>query len=636
MLLTEQFHAADGNTKAVVPVRNLKEYLTQARVLEVPPWQREYSWQTTKEGQVDALLDDLLTFAKNDAVNEYLIGSVILCGDQSRPGKLTSLLIDGQQRTLTLSLFIMCARKFLQVHKLVDINKASDIELFNDLGKCVTSNAYNFTPKVSMHQENANAILHSIYDWSVAESRNTTDEIFNSADAQTLTQRNLADVAKFIYTQLETDGWDSNKLVAWLEKIINGVKLIELELSNEREAIAVYDRINNRGMQLNSADLVKNILFQQVADEEFLTISDSWKAMVAGLNECEKRVRMQEPKYLLRALAASHSGKKIPYDDLVTFWVNRLNGTAKEVDEDGKEVRIPAISPIEFANTLALSAAKLAELAKNRCSFGDLKEIYLAAELGSVQHFAVLLAGYDIESEDVFRHLASQVNARTMLYILGKERTQTFESLVPIWAKKISDLGPEATIASVNAVFKDCALPAEELWQNLESQVLAWSYQNATEKRKIRSVIAYLSSHLDKKRKKPLSIVDAMRTTKKPGETAGWDLDHVMPQKIDKSKEFQKIGNLVLLCPRDNRSMKDADPSLKGSWYNQCEIGLTKTLSDVSKLNDADQKIMNDLFDKFSVNSALIDLNNWTQSAVLERSKFYSSYFKEVLSSHMA
>ncbi len=636
MLKTDNLSGVNGVKQSVVPVRNLKEYLTQNRVLEVPPWQREYSWQTTKEGQVDALLDDLLTFAKNDSVSEYLIGSVILCGDSSRPDKSRSLLIDGQQRTLTLSLFIMCARKFLQVHKLVNINKASDIELFNDLGQCVTANTLNFSPKVSMHQENANSILHSIYDWSVAESRNTTDEIFNNADAQTLTQRNLADVAKFIYTQLETDGWDSNKLVDWLVKIINGVKLIELELSNEREAIAVYDRINNRGMQLNSADLVKNIIFQQVEDDDFLAISDSWKAMVAGLNECEKRVRMQEPKYLLRALAAKESGKKISYDDLVTFWVNRLTGKTKDIDVDGKEILLPALSPIEFANTLALSATKLSELAKNRCNFGQLQEIFLAAELGSVQHFAVLLAGYDIESEEVFRHLASQVNARTMLYILGKERTQTFESLVPVWAKKISALGPEATIAGVNAVFKECAEPSEELWKSLGTQVISWSYQNASEKKKIRAVIGYLSSHLDKQRKKPLSIIDAMRTTKKQGETAGWDLDHVMPQKINKGKEFQKIGNLVLLCPRDNRSMKDADPSLKDSWYNQCEIGLTKSLSNISKLNEPDQKIMNDLLAKHSKNSNVIDLNQWNQAAVDERSNFYSNYFQAVLSSHMA
>ena len=85
-----------------IPVISLMEYFTQSRVLVIPPWQREYSWSVAEDEQVDTLLKDLKKFLTDDSASEYLLGSIVLCtlpNENSRP-----LLIDGQQRTLTLTL----------------------------------------------------------------------------------------------------------------------------------------------------------------------------------------------------------------------------------------------------------------------------------------------------------------------------------------------------------------------------------------------------------------------------------------------------------------------------------------------------------------------------------------------------
>lgn len=607
-----------------VPVRTLKDYLSQERTLLIPPWQREYSWKTGDGQQVATLLSDLLAFAKDQSATEYLIGSVILCETDSNSARSELLLIDGQQRTLTLSLFLMCARRYIKKNNLVNGNKTQDTTFMTESLECLNERPFGtFTPKVSMNQGKANEILAEIYDWGEATS-DIGEDIFLRADAQTLTQRNLSEVAKYIYQEFEKEAWENDKLISWINKIIHNVKLIELELDNQREAISVYDRINDRGMSLSSADLIKNILFQKVDDDLFEEISENWQSMVENLNECKKLARLQDPKYLLRALAAKEKGEKIVYEELVRFWTSRFDDSNSRT------------SPRDFAQDLVVSSKNLSDLARNVSSVhGDMPEIFLAAELGSVQHFPALLAGSFIKDKAVFKRLADQVNARTLLYILGKERTQTFESLVPPWTKAVSDCGPDATIENLNSVFSEHAKPSSELFESVEIQFSKWDYRNSSDRKKIRAVLAYLSAHLDHQVNRELKVQDAMRTRKQKGQKYGWELDHVMPQDFENEMPFQGIGNLVLLTPEDNREASNSEPSLKNVWYNQCQLVLTKSLSDLSQLTAAHRNKIEGLFKELDVDSEKMSLAHWNTESVSERTKFYFKYFKSIINSYL-
>ena len=60
-----------------VPVRTLREYFTQDRLLRIPEWQREYSWQATESGQVGVLLSDLKEFVESSE-KEYLLANYLM------------------------------------------------------------------------------------------------------------------------------------------------------------------------------------------------------------------------------------------------------------------------------------------------------------------------------------------------------------------------------------------------------------------------------------------------------------------------------------------------------------------------------------------------------------------------------
>lgn len=605
----------DGNK---LPVVSLEEYFNQHRTLVIPPWQREYSWG---DQQVETLLDDLKNFYENRGVSQYLLGSIILCEENVDGEKSEPLLIDGQQRSLTLTLFLMCARKYLKTNNLIDGASDKHTKLSQDILNCLTDNPEGrYFPKVSMNQAKANEILAELFDWSNTTSPTVGADIFQRADLQTRTQRNLTEVAKAIYSKFQSNEWVLlDDFIPALIKIIDGIKLIELTVTDKRESIAIFDRINDRGMILSKADLIKNIIFSRVSDKEFDLISDNWNEMSEKLMET-KKVRLQDPKYLLRAMSHVQFGAHPGYDNLATFWEDKFNDA---------ETKISAKS---FSDSLPVNAKSLLSLVKGEHpDFQSIPEIFMASELGSVQHYSVLLAGSQISDEKAYRTLMSQVNYRTMLYMLSKERTQSFDLMVPEWANAVHALKAGATVEQLKEVYRNVALPTDEIFYNLQMRMSEWLYGSAGDRKKMRAVLALLSTHLNNTCGKPLKIQDAMRSSRRAG-IQPWQLEHIAPQSQNTEPIWHGIGNLVLLAPTDNLEASDKDPSLKKLHYNQSELVLTKTLSDMPIVNTSATKV-SELYSKLGNFAPSWSLDSWDKKAIDARGEFYYKYLVHIFKS---
>lgn len=82
--------------------------------IEVPEWQRSYSWATQ---QVETFWRDLLDFSdlypgENIVGEEYFLGSIVLV-----VGGPTNLLLDGQQRLATSTILLSVLRDARREHK---------------------------------------------------------------------------------------------------------------------------------------------------------------------------------------------------------------------------------------------------------------------------------------------------------------------------------------------------------------------------------------------------------------------------------------------------------------------------------------------------------------------------------------
>ena len=622
-----------------IPVISLSTYLTQDRTIVIPPWQREYSWSTSEDEQVDTLLKDLLKFLQDPNTNEYLIGSVVLCSLPDQPGR--PLLIDGQQRTLTLTLLLMCCQKFLRTYDLINGKNPQDTTLDSLITSCINSNSFQagaLDPRVEMKRSDADDTLRELYNWAIIPGE-FNKSVFKDMDKKNPTQKNLINSTEFIYKKLvgsekiNKDKSVTKKPGEWLQphemkqgilKLLNGVKFIQIEVDGRRESISVFDHINNRGMALNPADLVKNLMFENVKDSEFEGISDNWNVMVEKLMSTKKS-RLQDPRYLLRSLSHIYYGAHESYDNLDVFWSKKFEENKKNPDN--------GLGAVEFSKKLPVYAGHLKSfvLRENTFKF-PLSDIYLSGELGSVQHYSVLLAGSHFSNKETFALLAKQVNLRTVLYMLSEERTQMFDAMIPNWAAAIKALPATATREELVTVYKKHALPNEGLFSDLRDRMGEWDYTTSS-KKKIRTVLAILSVHMNSICKADVRIEDAMRARKVTGENHPWEIEHVLPQAKSKDSIYQSIGNLVLLSSADNNDLSANAPEFKKEHYDKCSLFLTATLTgkDVPNANQA-QKIA-DLFKAIGVKEKKWDLDNWDSDSIIARTDFYHLYLMHIIKS---
>ena len=608
------------NYTQVVPVLSLSSYFTQDFTLSVPPWQREYTWRATEEdGEVSVLLDDLKQFVEDLEKQEYLLGAVILC-DTEDPK--VAYLIDGQQRTVTLTLLIMCCYQYLKEKELLS---AKDFKFQTKIHNMITGSEYGYKPHVNFTQKNANSILAQIYDWMNAESDRGV-KFIEETDAYSKTQNNLLSVVGAISKKLHDEEWfTTDKLIPALEKILDGVKVIQLRLDSKREAIQAYDRINHRGVRLNDADLIKNQLFELVDDKIFDEISESWQGMIQTLQD-SKSAKFQDPKYLIRAHAWTVWNKKITYDELADYYKKEYLGKKQE--------------PLAFAQELELYAGSLVNYLKHKhVKFGQLPLLMPSQSLGSVQHFPLLLAGEAISSKEVFEKLYHQIASRTLLYVLSKERPPEFESYIPKWASEIRSAGKGLTSDDLDRIYDQFAFGPSDgafetksrLLSNLHLQVDSWRVNNSADKKKIRASLALMSWWMDQLCEKTFPDIDDFFKTRKL-KSKGWDIEHISAIGFDDptvSLDLKhSIGNLALLSPLDQRAAKNAAPIDKLLIYSHSTVVLSKTVTGES-LTPRMNKIRDEIYRDCGIVPNW-SLSKWNAEAIGARRDFYKAFLTKI------
>lgn len=627
----------DQNVTNGIPLLTLKEYLSSNRTLVIPPWQREYTWSTGEDEQIDTLLKDLQKFVQNQDAQEYLFGTVVLCslsGDEQRP-----LLIDGQQRTITLSILLMCIQKMLKTNNLIDGNLIEDTTLDSEITACLNSNPYGvMKPKLSMKQSEADETLKEIYQWSRKEGAFNKSDLAN-LQVKNQTQDNLISATEYIFKRLtgyekkekgkaihvEGNWLSPQEVKDSMRKILNGVKFIQVTVDDKRESISVFDHINNRGLPLNPADLVKNLMFEHVSDKDFVDIASRWAEMSENLLQ-NKKSRLQDPRYLLRAISHVEYGAHEGYENLDVFWSDKF----KRHEQDPKK----GVSPIEFSKKLPEYGLELRALvSRDSAHRGDLSEIYLAGEMGSVQHYSVLLAGMKLRKDASFTFLARQVNLRTLLYMLAEERTQLFDSMVPKWAHAIYELDENATIEDLKECYRNCAQPNDSVFADLKDRMSEWNYEVTSQRKKIRSVLGLLSKELNDLCRQDIPIEDVMRTRKARQKAMPYQIDHVLAKSTTKEEIFHTIGNLVLLSPPDNLDASNASPKDKAPYYQNSALVLTRTLNGIQMDNKNQKSKVKSLLKELRIEGIPWNLETWKSTDVDNRADFYFRYLCHIIRS---
>lgn len=242
---------------------------------EIPKFQRDYSWEAE---HWDDLWQDISALLA-DEDNEHYMGYLVLQTSNNKEFQI----IDGQQRLTTMSLLILSTLKCLK--ELVD----SGIEAENNLKrKDSLLNSYiGYVDPVTLISNNKLKLNRNSDDYykqhlvllKELPLRNT-----NSSEKQ------MRECFNWYYDRIKKEFNTGESLAAFIDNIVDKLFFTVIEVTDQLNAFKVFETLNARGVQLSSADLLKNYLFF-VVDEtkphisEIEELENIWSKIVGKLGE---------------------------------------------------------------------------------------------------------------------------------------------------------------------------------------------------------------------------------------------------------------------------------------------------------------------------------------------------------------
>ena len=242
-------------------------------VFEIPKYQREYTWGSR---EWEALFDDLI---END--DGYFLGSIIYI-NSSTDGITASKfeIVDGQQRLITLSLFLAALYTTLNSYKeLLDEEQRSYIYQLKNM--LVLKNTIRVIPQIQGN--NSDDFMWLLSDIGLVNPKRPMKKF---AGLRRIVKAYNYFI-KRINAFLECVSDKVSAIFNILDKINHAI-LVTIQVSNHADAYTLFESLNNRGTPLTSVDLIKNLLLARLdvkGDVDIDYYFSLWTEILSDLGE---------------------------------------------------------------------------------------------------------------------------------------------------------------------------------------------------------------------------------------------------------------------------------------------------------------------------------------------------------------
>lgn len=517
------------------------EMLRAAVEYRVPPYQRDYSWTSD---ELSEMWEDLSQIIFHD-VQSFFLGSMVL--SNPTPGIIE--LIDGQQRLTTISI-LLCALR--------DILKERDLD--------VEANQIN--------------VMLGSYDWATGETisklkLNVTNKIFfqerfiNNADIdflrtanndrrESVSNRLLAQAYIFFYdviSHLQVPGVTLRDITGSLMQALDGqMNIIRINVENEFDAYQLFETLNDRGLDLSVADLIKNYVFRKASTvpERLEEVQTNWNHMLGNLGQHDAKRFLRHywlstesvirDKDLYRALCEKH-------DTLQK--VRTLSKSLKDSAEF-----YGSLNDIDNDLWSAFDAQPRRRIRRN------IEQLNL---FRATQHYPLLIVALDV-STPIFPELLEMVVNFTFRYtVIGRESANRLEAA---FSKAATYLRNNAD-AGIADVFEHL----REIFPNDDSFVSDFSAFKVRGGPLARYILRSINDHL--------AGDTGFRTEDDPDKV---NLEHILPKSIPEDwraffpeeqnppdEYVDRLGNLTLLRTRLNANARNKPFADKKAFELQAE-----------------------------------------------------------------
>jgi len=503
--------------------------------ISFPVNQRSYLWG---EKQVTALFNDLLKWFKekqyesDDITSKFYRLGFIEIRHKLNNGSTHAYIYDGQQRIIScLILLTVIAQKYPKGA----IN--NEIQTFYSGGS-------SGTPFVDV-QNGGKILANYLNDGKIGEAQNRDQE-------------HIIKSIKTFSKLIDNTGFSPYEINHFGALIHNRVGLHKTRTSSRKQASEIFEKSNNRGLQVSPISLIFNKLVDSVDESEEEKLREQRNQADQYLWEASRGSKIKSDlSYLVRYMIEAKSGQKCRENNLVKMFEEHYGyGEAKS-----------------FMNEMFLKSQQLASILDNSP---------VIAALDAKQVLAVKLAACDLPN-DMQNYVFEILDARALMYSISQEKQTEYSVLVAKWASEVRRLcnQEDVTRADINNALKH-----------------DWSEQFSIFKQKLRTI------DFKQKRLKlcvaiaEVSLLDAMNEEKIPVANTNFSVramikpekgsihrDHILPKSLpDFDKNYslgQTLGNIAFLNDIANILKLDTLPEENCLLYSGSPFCTSKVIAPV-------------------------------------------------------
>lgn len=571
----------------------------------VPDYQREYVW-TDKE--VQQLLDDINEQIDGGVTREYFIGMVLVSPTAT---KNHYEVIDGQQR-LTTFFLLLCALKHLfrgepqcqAISGLISTSyTSSDGETKSSL-------------KLEPRYENAGEVMSKIVTLD-ADPQATRNGIQAAGIPSFGSLENLVSAYSSLYRHLKDNYDDKAKLRRYWGYLANNVVFIQIS-TDVSSALKIFETINERGVGLNSMDLLKNLLFTHVRADEFTKLKDEWKKVTKPLEQAkEKPLRFLRYFLMANYKIENDRNDSVVREDEIYDWLTN--------DANAKRCGY-ADNPFEFVRKIVRNVEHYLAFADGRGN--DQGANVSMDNLGRLTggafslHYVLLLATSNFP-KPLFDHFVRQLESFLFYYIFTKTPTKALERSFSLWADELRAIGAEINPGAQREKLN--TFIHERFQKNMAEKDAELS--DALKRYTLYSMQRYRTQYL---LAKLTQFVDmAYKGLKQAGslnEYKGLEIEHILPDnpEADLLADFaaknptahygeykNKLGNLTILEKPINIVASNNFFTAKKAEYAKCKHYLTSSIAALTPVGN-DSSITR-------INAKLEAFTDWTAESIDSR-----------------
>jgi len=580
----------------------------------VPDYQREYIWG---EKQIIQLLDDINDERDDNKLSEYFVGTVIVSPTDAKHIDV----IDGQQRLTTFFLILVAIKARLEDNESKSISPLI-YSSYIDLNGRARSNL-----RLEPQYEGASEIVKMIVE--INSSPIEVEKVVEAAGIKVYGSiKNILEAYRIIYNYMGDNNRDSQELLRFLGFLLNSVVFIQIS-TDIGSALKVFETINERGVGLNPMDLLKNLIFRQVEQDDFGKLKKEWKEITNALEgKQEKPLRFLRYYLMSNYPIINKRNDHILREDEIYDWI---------VDNDNAELCGYKRNPFAFVRHLKANLdCYLAFIdGKDKDNATNVYTEDLSEMCGGAfsLHYILLLAIRSLPKV-LFDSFVMNLEVFLFYYIFTKTPTKELERSFALWAGELREIAkqkdPTVQKDMLDSFVSTRFVPSvqskqKELHAFLENYSLGILQYYRT-----RYFLAKIAQFVDRH----FTGVNDKRTLK---DFTVLEIEHILPDNpaddvrnsfiqnnpgVDYDKYKIKLGNLTLLQKPLNIVAGNDYYQRKCDQYQNCGFYFTRSLVETPTVGN--QSSVN------RINQFLKVFPDWTAATIDERQQLLINLALEV------